>query len=280
MKKLFLFLYRIRAFLVFVLLQIVCIVLIIQNNSYQSALFFNSSNSAVAGVLSISNNVSNFVELEDINQQLASENALLKEQLNRNYVPANLQVDTVLVDSIRYLQYIYKDARVVNNSTKWTANYITIDKGSKDGIQKGMGVVNQNGAIGQVNAVSKNYSVVTSLLHRDLMVSSVIKRTDALGTIRWSGEEPSQIDLLYVPISSDVHQGDSIVTSGFNSVFPKNILIGVVKEVVKGEGASYLGIKVALSNDFRNLSYVYIIDNQLRLEKDSLESVVTRDENF
>ena len=134
-----------------------------------------------------------------------------------------------------------------------------------------MGVVSHDGIVGIVKSSSRHFSTITSLLHSNIFVSSVIKRTGDLCSTTWDGRDPYQASLRFVPRHIQLQQGDTIVTSGYNSIFDKGTLIGTVKETGIKENATFYDVSIDLATDFNSLSYVYVIENRLRVEKDSLE---------
>ena len=271
MRSLFLFLFKYRTFFVFVILQILCFWLIISNNRYQSAAFFTSSNRLAASIMTTTDNVSDYFSLGAQNKKLAEENARLKRLLTEKqqisgYFPGKRVKDTALLK-----QFNYMPAKVVKNSVNWSNNYITINKGDVDGIKRGMGVVSHNGIVGIVKSSSRHFSTITSLLHSNIFISSVIKRTGDLCSTTWGGRDPYQASLRFVPRHISLQKGDTIVTSGYNSIFDAGTLIGTVKETNIEENATFYEVTIDLATDFNSLSYVYVIENRLKIEKDSLE---------
>jgi len=160
---------------------------------------------------------------------------------------------------------------VVNNTTKYYKNFITIDRGTDFGLQPGMAVISSAGAVGKVKSVSEHYAVLISLLNIDDQVSCVISRTGNFGTIQWEGTNSSITALKYIPRHVKPTVGDSIVTSGYNAIFPPGIFIGKIKEFKLKEEAPFYEIKVELGQDFGKLSFVEVIKYRQRKERDSLE---------
>jgi rod shape-determining protein MreC len=270
MERLFLFFYQNRAFFTFLVLEVICAWLIIQNNQYQSARFFNSSNTFVASLNSISQDVREYFLLKNINTTLAEENADLKSQLEKYNQTKNVIDNRLIKDSAMITQYDFISAKVVNNSVDRMTNYLTINRGADDGIRAGMAVISPLGVVGKIKAVSNHFSVVTSVLHRDYRVSVLIKRTGDFGTALWNGRDPDYIDLNFVPRHVHPAVGDTIVTSGYNAIFPQGIMVGTIAEVEENETLFY-DLKVKLSQDFRKLSFVEVVRSHLRHEQDSLE---------
>jgi len=270
MQKLFQFLYRYRTFIVFVLLQIVSFSFVVRSNSYQSAVYFNSANRISGRILLGIDNVYSYFRLQSINEQLAKENAQLRQILT---IKNNIQ-DLSIPDRSTYLHinaFKFRSARVINNSTNRFNNYLTLDKGYEDSIRPGMGVISPLGVVGKVNACSNHFSTVISLLHGKWSVSALIQRGNIDGSVKWDGKNPRYAEMLNVGRHHNLKVNDTIVTSGYNSVYPKGIFIGLVKEIKNDQGKPYFKIKVLLSTDFSKLSYVYIIENFLSVERDSLE---------
>ena len=270
MQRLFLFFYQYRAFFTFLILELVCAWLIIGNNSYQGARFFNSSNGLVASMNNVSHGVREYFLLRQINSTLAQENAYLRsrfEALNQaryaNPLPS-------ITDSTVINQYDFESAKVVSNTVNRFTNFLTINKGREEGIERGMAVISSLGVVGKVRTVSSHYSVVTSILHVDVQVSALLKRTGHFGTIQWDGIDPDFVKLEYIPRHVQPVKGDSVVTSGYNAIFPEGVMIGLIEEVNLTDELFY-DLKVKLSQDFRKLSYVEVVRNSLRQELDSLQ---------
>jgi rod shape-determining protein MreC len=267
------FVVRNRFFLVFILLEVLSVWLIVRNNSYWGATYFNTSNYYVAKTLALSNDAREYTRLGEINADLANENArlhaLLAEvnQKNPKDAPAGY-----VPDSLFNTRFTYTVAKVVDNETTKTNNVITIDKGTLHGIKPGMGVISATGVVGKVRFCSENYSVITSILHSQFMVSSRLIRSNEIGYAKWSGKDPNFIDLIDVSKYTKVYKGDSAVTSNQNSVFPPGIMVGKVKSVTVHPDQTFYNIVLSLATDFRNLSYVYVVQNRQLGEQEELKS--------
>jgi len=273
MERLLNFVYAYRALFTFLALEFFCAWLIVENNQYQSTKFFNSSNRISARIISFSSTIREYLSLRELNTDLAGENADLRKKLEqRNQSLYSLDVRE-LRDPAIINRFDYVSAKVVNNSTGFTKNFITINRGTDAGIKPGMAVISAKGAVGKVKSVSKHYSVLISLLNIDEQVSSVIKSLGYFGTSQWDGVDPRQVELLYIPRHVKLHTGDTVVTSGYNAVFPEGVLVGVIKEVNLKEETPFYDIKVELAQDFGNLTFVEVIKSTLKHEKDSLEQV-------
>jgi len=252
--------------------------LIFSYSPYQSAAFFNSSNMMVGNVLEVSNNTKDYLILKEINDKLVLENAKLYKQLSANRLAKDFTF-LEAVDSSYIKKYNFVAAKVINSSTSNFKNYLTINKGWADSLAPGMGVICNDGIVGKIKACSKNFSTITSILNKENLVSSKLKRNNALGTIKWEGIDAQKAKMLYVARHLVVKKGDTIVTSEQNSVYPEGEMVGIVNAIkIKGD-ENFYNIEVKLATDFSTLNYVYIVKNKLKFQLDSLESASTSDQN-
>lgn len=205
-----------------------------------------------------------------INEALSEKNAKLLKRLE-NRSPSG---DTTFLelDSVFAHTFDFWSAKVINNSIHLHQNYLTLNKGRNQGIRVGMGVFNELGVIGRVTGVSNNFATVISLLHIDLLISSKIRRDGVIASTRWDGVNSKRAKLLYVPRHVEVEIGDTVVSSGFNATFPEGIPIGIINQVNEGDETNYLDIGLEFTTDFSKLSYVYLVENSMRQELDSLNS--------
>jgi rod shape-determining protein MreC len=271
MERLFLFFYQYRAFFTFLVIEVVCAWLIIENNQYQSAKFFNSSNGMVAQLNNFSQDVREYFLLRNINSTLAEENAELRSRLEQYNQFQQASDSLIAKDSTVIKQFDFISAKVVNNSVNRFTNYLTINKGSDSGVTPGMAVISPLGAVGKVKAVSNHYSVVTSILHKDYRLSVLMTRTGYFGSVSWDGVDPDFAQLNFVPRHVNPAKGDTIVTSAYNAVFPEGIMVGIIEDVQQNETLFY-DLTLKLSQDFRKLSYVEVVRSHLKNELDSLQS--------
>lgn len=173
MSQLFGILYKSRHFFLFLALQIVCFYLMSKNNVYWDVSFFNTTNTVVARSLEVSQKANEFVSLGKVNDQLAAENMALRKQLT-DIQEANFPIPGYKQDSAKAYRFEYTVAKVVGSTHNLTDNFITIDKGTDDGVKAGMGVISPNGVVGQVAYANKHYSRVYSVLHSRQMVSAEV----------------------------------------------------------------------------------------------------------
>jgi rod shape-determining protein MreC len=269
MSQLFGILYKSRHFFLFLALQILCFYLMSKNNVYWDVSFFNTTNTVVAKSLEISQKGTEFINLGKVNDQLSAENVALRKELtdlkeNQSPFPGYKQ------DSAKANRFNYTVAKVVGSTHNLTDNFITIDKGTEDGVRAGMGVISPNGVVGQVAYANKHYSRVYSVLHSKQMVSAEVLNnklresgTVALGIAKWGGTNARYIQLNTVDRFKPVAKGDSVVTSLQNPIFPPHIMIGKISDISNSTAEAFHTINVRLSTDFSGLVYVYVVQNRL-----------------
>lgn len=276
MYQLIQFLSRKRAFILFALLEILSLWFFYSVNNYPSAILFNTTNLYVAQALKLSNSLVEYSNLKAVNTDLASENKRLNEMVAKLQAQ-QLNVPTSVIrykaDSAVAARFKFTVAKISNLTTSQFNNYITIDKGSADGLAPGMGVISSTGVVGKIKSCSEHYSRVISILHSDYTVSAKIKSNSEIGSIKWDGVNPEIVEMTDVSRYKTVRVRDTIMTSDFNYVFPPNIVIGYVKKVGVKPDNTFHDIKVQLATDFHTLSYVYVINNTLEKEQKKLEEI-------
>ncbi len=268
MKNLFLFLWKNNFTIVFLLLQVFCFYLIIKNNKYHNAAWYNSSNRVSGDIMSAVSSVTQYLNLKKSNRDLVDENARLQTLITSLYydtVPKYFDKDTTG-------KFVYHAARVVNNSFTRRNNYLTIDIGSDNGIKPEMGVIAPNGIVGQVKDVSPHYATVISLLHKNSRISARFKNSRFFGSLSWPGMNPREALLSDIARHVKFSKGDTIVTTAYSALFPEGIMIGTVKDFEARDGSSFYSITIELSTDFTNLHYVYVVENKHQEEIKNLES--------
>jgi len=254
----------------------------VNNNYYQGTMWFNSSNEVVATVMSSTDAVSDYFQLAEINENLADENARLnkllldqkrwreQQALDTLKHPLATPADDSIPNKLT-TQYSFQVAKVINSSVNRPNNYLTLNKGTALGIRPGMAVISPQGVVGKVMVCSENFCTVTSVLHRNMLVSAAIAKTNASGGLRWDGNDPRFAKLQYIARHLKPQKGDTIVTSANSSVFPPGIMVGRIASVDIKDNDTFYDIDVALSTDFSTLQFVYIINNRLKAEQDSVE---------
>ncbi|MBO6216843.1 MAG: rod shape-determining protein MreC [Prevotella sp.] len=270
MRNLIEFLSRYNHWFLFVLLEVASLVLLFRFNNYHGSVWFTSANAVSGKVLEAHSEMESYMNLAEVNEALTQRNVYLEHRLAQleERLAVKMSTDSLAGklqnDSVHYRLI---PAKIVNNSIDKTENFITLDKGSADGVKKDMGVVSGTGVVGIVYLVSKHYSVVISVLNAKSNISCAIADRGYFGYLHWTG---GASDIAYVddiPRHAHFKKGDNIVTSGYSSVFPAGIAVGKISKVYNSpDGLSYR-LQVKLSTDFSTLRDVCVIDDNDMLER-------------
>lgn len=271
MRSLFRFLIRNYFLMMFLALEAFSLVLIVSYNNYQRVTFFNSSSNFAGSVYEKFSSLDDYFNLRSTNASLATDNALLRKQLQvrimmQDKFPVN-HPDTVEVPA-----YIFTSAKVISNSVNKQFNYITLNKGSRQGIKPDMGIIDGSGVVGVITNVSPNYSTGLSLLNKRLSIPAKIIKNNYFGSLVWDGEHYNTADLKEIPFHIIVNIGDTVVTSGYSNIFPDGIMIGTIKTFDVEGGTNFYNIKVELSTNFKTVKFVEVVQNTKRDELIKLES--------
>lgn len=257
----------------FLFLEIVAFFLIVKNNEYQSSKVFNSSNYLVGNLMASVKEVKDYLQLKEVNQNLAQQNAKLLSKDKRSFVKI-FGNSVVINDTTYYQKYVYTTAKVINNSTNNRENYLTLDQGEINGIKPGMAVIGTNGVVGIVKNVSPHFSSIISLLHQKISISGKIKKSNYFGSVMWDSDQNNHRTALLkeIPNHVQLQKGDTIITSGFSTIFPEGVPIGIVKDFDLPKGSNFYEITIELTTDFKQVSHVYIVKSLTKEEQQSLEA--------
>ncbi len=277
MRNLWIFISKYNAFFLFLIFEVAALIIYVKYNSFQKATFINSANEVTGTWYTRTNEFYTYLSLKDVNDSLAHENARLRNQLK-----SSLYVDTInkhkVTDTVYKQQYEYIVAKVINNSTNRSSNYITINKGSKQGVAKGMGVICNLGIVGKVVFVSDHFSVIQSLLHKDSQFSAMLAKNKEIGYVEWGDDMDPRKGLLKDVSNNAVPKlGEQVVTSGY-SLFPEGIPIGKVTNLRTRTGGYSLNMEITLAVDFGRLQFVDVVDNKFANEQSALEAQQKKNE--
>ncbi len=265
---------RYHAFMLFLFLEIVSLVFIIRYNNYQRVKFLNSSNRIAGIVYNNYQNVAGYFKLRVQNNRLAEENARLRAEM-LTYKNAAFGSDNNPEFEREQIRSI--PAKVINNSVNKQYNYLTLNRGRRDGVKPDMGVISANGVVGVVVNVSDHYATALSVLNSRWSINAKLVTTNHFGPMRWDGQNPYIAILDEIPYHVQVEIDEEVVTSGYSSIFPEGILIGRVVKIEHNKGENFQRLQVQLASDFNNLYYVDIIENVNKMERINLEKQTADD---
>lgn len=280
MRNLLNFLLKYNYWLLFILLEVICFVLLFRFNNYQQSVFFTSANVVAGKVYEVSGGISSYFHLKSVNEDLLDRNMALEQQItNLENRLKDYRIDSITMNSIRYLEqadYKIFKAHVIRNSLNQADNYITLDKGSSSGIRPEMGVVDGNGVVGIVYKTSPSYSLVISVLNSKSSISCKIIGSEYFGYLKWEYGDSRYAYLKDLPRHAEFNLGDTVVTSGYSTVFPAGVMVGTVDDMSdSNDGLSYL-LKIKLATDFGKLGNVRVISRSGQGEKRELENMSTK----
>lgn len=262
MDNLINFIIKHGAWILFILLQALCIIMIYNDNPYQRSTLLSSGNQMTGSIYKTANIVTGYFYLRSENKEILRKNVELEKEVYRLRKALNKQeLSSIAYDSTVTNSFHQIFAEVIDNSVSKSHNYILLDKGSKDGIEKEMGVINQNGIVGIVSMVSENYSIAISLLNSKLHISCKIKGDGTIGSLTWQGGDPSFALLEELPRHTKFSPGDTIITSGFSAIFPEGIMVGTIDRSSTNK-RDLNTVIVKLSTDFYRLKNVCVIGNE------------------
>lgn len=260
------------SFFLFLVLEVVCFVIIINNNEHQNQVFLTTASTFNGYVAEKTTNIVHYFSLAQEVERLKKVNAKLlsEKEISRHLLVT--QNDSTGQDSSLFVQqFNYTPATVVNKSIFGNKNYFTIDKGSREGVKANQGVISDEGIVGIVVAVGTHFSRVMTLLHRSTRISAMIKKNKSFGSVAWQGNDPTVVSLLAIPKHIELEKGDTVITSGYSSIFPADLPIGQIETFKVNKGNNNYEIKVKLFNDLTTIKHVYVIDNLLLKELQNLE---------
>lgn len=268
MRNLIEFLKKYSYWFVFLLLEGVSLMLMFQFNNYQGSVWFTSANYISGFAYEMDSKIGSFFSLGTVNGQLTERNIALEQEvamLREQLYEERLKNDSTLADSVRMpvlSQYKLISAKVISNSIDKADNFITLDKGVYDGVGPDMAVACGNGVVGNVFMASGHYSVVIPVLSTKSNISCAILNKRYFGYLRWRGGASDVAYVDGIPRHAKFEIGDTIVTSGYSSMFPAGILVGrIIDSEDSDDGLSYK-LKVKLSTDFGRLRDVCVIDDK------------------
>jgi len=269
MRTLLRFIQKYSNLLLFLLLEVIAVALIIQGSSYQRSKLIGLNRQVTGFIYSKVDGAREYFSLKEANEQLVEENVELRNRLDL----ASSMIDsaTVVNELKGEYRYYFVQSRIVNNSTYKQYNYLTLDKGKKQGVFRNMGVVSDQGLVGIILESSANFSTVIPVINRDFRLSAKIKSNNYAGILQWEGLSPRFAILSEIPFHVTLSEGDTILTSGFSSIFPEGIEVGKIESFSLEKGNFY-DIRVELFTNFQQLYHVNVIRNYRQEEQLELEN--------
>lgn len=279
MNNIFQFLYKHLHWIVFIVLEIICFVLLFSYNSFQGSVYLSTANDVAARLLNGRERVTTYFGLADKNRILAEQNAQLQQRIVELEMLNELHhLDSLSeAESIRRIYrtgYHITPAQIVDKSINKMDNYFTIDRGAADGIAPDMGVMGVEGVVGIVYKCTEHYSLVMPVLNGNSSISCKVFGRNDFGYLRWKGGDSRYAMLYDLPRYSNVEVGDTIVTSGNSSFFPEGVMVGRVEETYTSPDGLYMNLRVQLSTPFSRLEHVFVVSKMDAEELAALQELL------
>lgn len=270
MSELLKFFVKYSSWFLFILYLVAGFALLFSRNPFQHHIYLSSANVVTSGLYRLTNNVTSYFSLRDINEDLQrsiSELELENYRLKSVILDRDLKLyaDTMTVDTV-LSRYHFIIAHVINNSINHSHNYITIEKGRLDGIEPEMGVMDQNGIVGIVNVVGDHTARLISVLNPYLRLSCKVKGEEQVGSLVWDGRDPGEAILEELPKHAKFVKGDTVITSGYSSVFPEGVPVGTIISGSRDREDNFYTLRIKLFTDFSTLSTVRVIRDNMKDE--------------
>ena len=243
----------------------------LSHNAQLQRTWISSGIQGVMGsVWGFTQNISDYFSLRKSNDELAQENFELRLKLAKaeEALTADLKAEIPAGSSVG--EYIYIPATIVKISNNTQHNYMIVGKGSNQGVVEGAGVITGKGAVGVIDAVSENYSYARSFKNHEMSISARLGKEGAVGPLSWNGRTGNGAILKEIPHHVEFAPGDTVYTSGYSSIFPPDIPLGVTGASKIVNGATY-EIEVKLFEDFGSVRYVTVVENKGQVEMKRLE---------
>ncbi len=277
MKNFFAFLSKYHKEFLAVILQALCLSFFFVNNSFQRSVLISSSNQMVGEVYTQKSRITKYFDLLEQTEQLAAENAILRSQANGSYY-MSIRKSYQVGDTLSLQQYKYYTARAINTTTSDQFNFITLNKGRNQGINKDMGVISPEGLVGVVVNVSSNFATVLPIINTNFNASVEIKRTKNFGLLKWDGVDPRYAKIIDIANHARIVKGDTVVSLASSAIYPTGVMVGIVEKIEQPPGSNYLDLKIRLAVDYTKITAVYVIDNLMKQEQKKLEQETEKEQ--
>jgi rod shape-determining protein MreC len=213
------------------------------------------------GIRVMLNASSDLVMLQQKNSELEQENATLRSQIVAyQQQVTEVEILSALLDFARAQpQNEYQAAAVIGQDPSPFLQYVIINRGSDDGLRRGMPVVSNEGLVGRIDAVTANAARVQLINDADSAINVSIQPSDDTGIL--VGGLNGEISIEKIPQNAQIQPGDTVLTSGMGGAYPANILIGTISGVQEQPSDLFQTATVQPFVDFSQLEILLVIKN-------------------
>ncbi len=260
----------------FAFLQIIALSLYITFLSFPRFQFLTSANAVSGQLYSWEHDLTKHFNLSNENSKLQDENIALQAQLPKSLFRLNNGFIKIN-DSIYRQQYEYIPGEVINSTVTKRNNYFTINIGEKHGVKRLMGVYSPNGVVGVIHSTSEHYSIVKSVLTKDINIDVTIEPIGLFGLLKWDGRHPTRGNIAGISNDLKIPRGSKVLTRGGSGIFPKGLMVGTVDAVYAIEGEALWDVVITYSEEYRTLQRIYVIKNLMLEEQQQIEKGIPED---
>jgi len=220
--------------------------------------------SAVTNTIDVTQNIWNTYFMAVL---AVKENSELKKKLGKAIEIKN-RYEELELENIRLKKFVnftglvpdtYVAAQIIARDPSPWFKTMMIDKGANDGLLKGSPVLVSEGIVGQLLEVAGNYSKVLLITDRNSAVDALVQNSRVRGIVKGNNED--NCSFVYTLRKDEVKEGETIVSSGLDQVFPKGLKIGRILKVTKIHSQLFQDISIETSVDFDKLEEVLVFKN-------------------
>lgn len=250
----------------FIILEVAALCLLINSSTTRQIWMFTCFNSAKAVIWGPVDKVRNYLHLAKENERLAEDNLLLTRKLldERNSLRSEMSKWTKALGP----EYDVMPANIVTMATGSQHNYVIVDRGKRDSVEVNDGIITSKGVVGVITNVGERYSYALSYANQQMTISAKAGENNYVGSVKWSGKRSDESVLSGIPLHANIENSDIVYTSGFSSIFPPDIPIGVI--IGKESDESMSSFTIRLFEDFAKIQHVFIVKNSDRNEINEL----------
>lgn len=276
MRNLIAFLKRFQLFLVFAGLQIIALSLYFTFFSFPRSQYLTTASGITGSIMTVRNDITKQLNLSKTNRTLHQKNVELMKQLPSSFTKIGKNIYKI-DDTIYHQQYEYIAGTVINSTVDKANNYFTINIGSEQGVEPGMGVFSDKGIVGVIHNVSAHFSVIKSVLTDNINIDVTIQPIGLFGLLKWDHKDARHGTIAGISNDLKIKKWSKVYTKGGSGIYPRGILVGRVEKLEAVEGEAFWDVKVLFSEDYRSLQKVYVVKNLLQKEQKDLEALIPKD---
>ena len=265
---------------IFILLEVAALAMLDRSSTLQDIWINRAAHRTMAALWGGSEKLRNYFRLEAVNDELARQNDSLNRELDEYRRMSRAREEmSASAEAIRPSREVfsYTPATIVKMSRNRPQNYVILNKGSEDGIRPQSGIITGKGIIGVVNSVGRHYSYGLTLMNPNVTISTKTGRDGITAPMTWDGLSSDGAVLTDIPPHFRIEPGDTVWTSGFSSMFPEGIAVGVTGSSRLVDGSNQ-HVEVRLFQDFNSAHYVTVTRNMDLEEIQKLEDNAASEE--